>query len=180
MTTTFPEKSTLFVDESKSNGYFLVATTSTTGGVRRTSQSIRSLVRRGQRRIHFKSESPASRRALLSRFGELQLTTHVYVVKGLQDAVARPRCLVRLIEDAADSGVVGLYLERDESVEARDRITIRETLQRVGYREQLTYEHVSPSDQPLLWVSDAVAWCHQAGGEWRRRADSLVSGVTQL
>ncbi|WP_424447691.1 hypothetical protein [Microbacterium arborescens] len=43
------------------------------------------------------------------------------------------------------------------------------------------YRHVAPHEHPLLWASDAVAWCHSNGGDWIRRVDAIVeSRVTRL
>lgn len=38
----------------------------------------------------------------------------------------------------------------------------------------LTYEHMRPHEEPILWVSDAVAWAYGAGGDWRRRVTPAV------
>ena len=38
----------------------------------------------------------------------------------------------------------------------------------------LHYRHAVPHEYPLLWVSDAVAWCYSSGGDWMRRAEPLV------
>lgn len=38
----------------------------------------------------------------------------------------------------------------------------------------LKYQHAAPHEYPLLWVSDAVAWCYSNGGDWMRRAEPLV------
>ncbi|WP_410622993.1 hypothetical protein [Amycolatopsis sp. cmx-8-4] len=42
-------------------------------------------------------------------------------------------------------------------------------------KTELTYEHVDSTAEPLLWISDAVAWCFGAGGDWRRRASPLIT-----
>lgn len=45
----------------------------------------------------------------------------------------------------------------------------------------MQYLHVAPHVHPLLWVSDAVAWCCSNGGGWTRRVDAIVdSRVTRL
>lgn len=43
-----------------------------------------------------------------------------------------------------------------------------------------TYVHLKRHEEPLLWVSDAVAWCHQKGGPWIARAAPLVAEVRTL
>ncbi len=32
----------------------------------------------------------------------------------------------------------------------------------------------------MLWVADAIAWAHGAGGNWRLLIESVVEGVTEL
>ena len=45
----------------------------------------------------------------------------------------------------------------------------------------MQYRHVTPHEHPLLWVSDAVAWCYSNGGDWIRRVEAIVeSRVTRL
>jgi hypothetical protein len=94
--------------------------------------------------------------------------------------LARPVLLRVLIADIARSRAARLIIERDESLIAVDRRTSREALVKNNYIDKLTYEHTVPSDHATLWVSDAVAWCYQAGGDWLRRARPLVVGVTRL
>jgi hypothetical protein len=47
--------------------------------------------------------------------------------------------------------------------------------ERRGYRLIATTVELS-----ALWVSDAVAWCHGAGGDWLRRIAPLVVSTTAL
>lgn len=44
----------------------------------------------------------------------------------------------------------------------------------------MVYEHIHSSGEPALWVSDAVAWCHGAAGDWKRRVAPLVGNATDL
>jgi hypothetical protein len=44
-------------------------------------------------------------------------------------------------------------------------------------KTELTYEHVDSTAEPLLWISDAVAWCFGAGGDWRCRASPLITEI---
>lgn len=77
-----------------------------------------------------------------------------------------------MVETALDADVAELVIERDESTEQVDRRLIAELIRRRG--AHLRYRHASPHEHPLLWVSDAVAWCTSHGGDWSRRARSLV------
>lgn len=179
-TTVFPPGAAVFVDESKARGFILAASHLTVNSDTQTVRAIQALVRRGQRRIHFKSESDASRRRILSALSALPLATRVYQIAGTPDRSARARCLEALVDDLAASRAARLVIERDASIERNDRRTIRTQLERSGNRDLLTYSHCAPHEEPLLWVSDAVAWCRQANGDWQRRAAPLVSGITRL
>lgn len=170
----------LYVDESKARGYYIVATASAVGSVQASEKALRALLKPGQRRIHFKSERDSRRREILSRMSELDVRVAVWVTKGMSDREARPLCLTSLTEEAARAGASELYIERDESIMQIDRRLIAGVL-RQEQTSQLGYRHVTPHEYPLLWVSDAVAWCYSNGGDWLRRAEPLVeTRVTRL
>ena len=46
--------------------------------------------------------------------------------------------------------------------------------------DRLAYEHLKPHEEPVLWIPDAVAWCHGSGGEWCRRVMPLVDEVVNV
>lgn len=73
-----------------------------------------------------------------------------------------------------------LIIERDASLERTDRRRIADAIRRAGSSE-MQYGHASPHEHPLLWVSNAVAWCYSNGGDWTRRVEAIVeSRVTRL
>ena len=39
--------------------------------------------------------------------------------------------------------------------------------------DQFVYRHARPSAEPLLILSDVIAWAWARGGDWRRRCDPL-------
>jgi len=175
---TFRLADRVYVDESKARGYFVVATASAVGDAHASERALRDLLKPGQRRIHFRSDS--RRRQLLSRMCALEVRVAVWVVKQLPDKEARPLSLGMLVEAAARAGASQLIIERDESLERADRRLIAEVIRREGASE-LLYRHVAPHEHPLLWVSDAVAWCYSNGGDWIRRVESIVEArVTRL
>lgn len=176
----FQPRAHVFVDESKTRGYFVAAAAVAPENVAIIDRSLRKLTRRGQSRMHFKSESDSSRRNLLARMGEMDVRVQLYVVRGYSDKDARVMCLQALVSDLAEAGATRLLIERDESIMAADRRIIRASLIENEYLDQLQYQHVAPSDHSVLWVSDAVAWCHQAGGGWIKRASPIVGEVTLL
>ena len=177
---TFQPRAHVFVDESKARGYFIAAAAVSSLDMKSVDQSLRQLTRRGQSRIHFSSESDSSRRALLDQMKGLEVAVQLYVVRGYSDKDARRLCLEALVADLSESRAARLTLERDDSLVSADRRIIRTSLVRHDYVNDLTYQHASPSAYSILWVSDAVAWCHQAGGSWVSRAQPLVLGITRL
>jgi hypothetical protein len=170
----FARAARVYVDECKSKGYYVAAAVVLHTHAVAIEKALRKLTRRGQRRIHFNQESDSSRRFLLSRMCEMEIRVVVYSVKGQHERVARGLCLNALVDDITTGGAQYLTLERDGPLEAHDRRTIREALIR-NNRYELNYRHATPSEYAILWVSDAVAWCCSAGGDWRRRADPLIA-----
>ena len=43
----------------------------------------------------------------------------------------------------------------------------------------LNFEHRSGSDEPILWVADAVAWAYGAGQRWSSLARPIVHRVIE-
>lgn len=41
----------------------------------------------------------------------------------------------------------------------------------------VTYEHLPPRSEPLLWVADVAAWCWARNAHWRARSQPVVAGV---
>ncbi|WP_315106415.1 hypothetical protein [uncultured Microbacterium sp.] len=156
---TFRPGDRVYVDESKARGYYVVATASAISDVRASERALRDLLKPGQRRLHFKNESDSRRRQILYRMCALDVRVSVWLVRQRSDKEARPLSLAALTEDAVLGGVAKLVIERDASLERADRRLIAETIRRVGPAE-MQYLHVAPHEHPLLWVSDAVAWCY--------------------
>jgi hypothetical protein len=167
----------VFVDESKSKAYYVAASVIAPADIAAARRAISALRRAGQRRVHFKSESDASRNAFLKGAIAAGLTTRLYVVRNMPDKAARPMCLERLVQDLTEAGASKLVLESDESLEQADRRIIAQHLKLLGVADGLQYRHCKPHEEPLLWVSDAVAWCHQKGGDWIRKAAPLVQEI---
>jgi hypothetical protein len=177
---TFEPRAHVFVDESKSKGYFVAAAAVSPLEVTQVDRELRKLTRRGQSRIHFSSESDPSRKALLDQMKNLRVAVQLYVVRGHSDKDARRLCLEALVADVSESRAARLTLERDDSLVSADRRIIRAALVKHDYVNDLVYQHVAPSEHSVLWVSDAIAWCQQAGGHWIARARPLVQGITRL
>ncbi|PPF76549.1 hypothetical protein C5B96_16590 [Subtercola sp. Z020] len=165
---------TVFIDESKTKGYTLVAVTVPSESLVSLRKQIALLRKPGQARVHMVKESDPRRRLILSTLADLGLRARVYSVSGLADAPARAACLRQIVEDTSDSGATRLVLERDVSIEKFDRQVLRTLAESQQGDSRFTYCHESASAEPLLWVPDAIAWAFARGGEWKRRITPLV------
>lgn len=164
----------LFVDETKAKGYTMVAAVVVPHDATELRKEMRALVLKGQRRIHFTSESDPRRRLILSRLVELGVRAHIVQSTANKQADGREECLMQLVELAADNDHTRIVLERDQSIEKSDRrILYREVTSR-GLRSTLAYEHEAAHVEPLLWIADAIAWSHSKGGDWRRRIEPML------
>jgi hypothetical protein len=167
----------VYVDESERRDY-LLGVTLVAGAVQPLRTALRGLQRPGQRRIHFAKEQDSRRRHLLSAMAELDLRARVYSCpRSVRES--RDICLTALVADIAPAGASLLVLESRESMNHRDVLVIDAALRKHG-SQTLEYRHLSPYEEPLLWVSDAVAWAMGAGGDWRRRIEPLVDEVIRL
>lgn len=96
----------------------------------------------------------------------------MYTSRASTDRLGREACLEALLVDTRELEAGRLVVELDESVMKADRRLMAKRL-----RSDLPYLHAPAVSEPLLWVSDAVAWCWQRGGDWKRRAQPLVAHV---
>lgn len=167
-----------YVDESIRGGRYLlcvvVVDPMRAGQLRRT---VRHLLLPGQRKLHFKKESPRRRRELLVALAELEVDATVYECSsrmGREQGVARSLCMARVVRDLQDRGVaVALLIESRDGLDADDRTTIR-SVRRAA--PPLSFEHLLPNEDPLLWLPDCFAWPVGARGDWLRRARPLLTG----
>ncbi|WP_104118423.1 hypothetical protein [Arthrobacter sp. B1805] len=174
-----PRRSHVFVDESKAGSYYIAAAVISPTDVTATRSAIRGLRHKGSSSVHFNSERDSTRRAFLRGAASTGVKTVVYIVDGQPDKVARPACLGALIQDLCDAEAERLVLEQDDSLAAADRRIIHAELKTRG-NTTLEYRHMRRTEEPLLWIADAVAWCFQKGGSWRTEAEPLIGQVRRL
>ncbi|RJT76901.1 hypothetical protein D6T63_15625 [Arthrobacter cheniae] len=174
-----PRRSHVFVDESKAGRYYIAAAVISPADVVATRSAIKSLRHKGSSAVHFKSERDAVRKAFLRGAALTGVKTVVYIVDGKPDKVARPACLEALIQDLCEAEAERFVLEQDDSLAATDRRIIHAELKAHGNTE-LEYRHMRRTEEPLLWVGDAVAWCFQKGGSWRAEVEPLIGEVRRL
>lgn len=166
--------SILFVDESKTKGYTMVAAVVATGELTVLRRDVRSLVLPGQRRIHFTKEADDRKRMILSKLVEFGARAHILHCVAKAQARSREACLMGLVTLAKANNHTRIVIERDESIELADRRTLFREVKRQGLGETLAYDHQAPHEEPLLWIADAVAWSYTKGGDWKRRIEPLV------
>ena len=76
-----------------------------------TRTALRSLRAKGQRRIHFSTESDQRRRQLLKEMSTLELASTIYLAKHRDEIAARATILDEAVVDLHGSGVTRLVLE---------------------------------------------------------------------
>lgn len=173
-----PPRSHAFVDESKVGGYYVVVTLLAPADIGRVRSAVRSLLLPGQKRMHFRDEKDSRRKQILGAFAELPMQAQVYIAQGVRDKEARPLCLEAMAKDLLKGGVERLCVERDESTEVADKRLLAAYLR--DQPDAFRYDFLRASEEPLLWVPDAVAWCFQRGGHWKNRAQGMVTRTTRV
>jgi hypothetical protein len=171
----------IFVDETKDRGYLIAAAVLVPRDLGPARTELRQLLLRGQSRIHFKKERDSRRHIILSKMVTLGAKVTIYDASAqCSEGEARASCLEATIADAADLGAHRLVLEQDDSWLERDRKLLYQQVRKAGCAETLTYEHMRPSSECLLWIPDAIAWCWAKGGDWKRRVAPMISTVRTL
>lgn len=171
----------IFVDETKDRGYLIAAAVLVPRDLVPARTTLRQLLLRGQRRLHFKKESDSRRRTILSTMITLGATVTIYDASALSgEGEARAACLEATVADAADLGAHRLVLEQDDSWLAADRKLLYQQVRKTGCAQTLAYEHMRSFEESLLWIPDAAAWCWAKGGDWKRRVQPMITKVRTL
>ncbi len=171
-----------FVDESRRcDRYLLAAALVDPGSLARVRKLLRGLLLPGQRELHFKKETPARWKTIISALVAARVEVNIYTQDcRAGDEAARQECVRRLTDDLLDLRAVRVVLDSRDDRDRHDKLTIRRALGKRPRDTCLVYEHVSSTQEQILWVSDAVAWCFGAGGDWLRRVQPVVGGVIDL
>jgi len=173
----------VFLDETKQQGYVVVAALVRAEELASLRVVVRGLVLPGQRRVHMKDERDSRRREIAAALVAAGVRVVVYDAarRYSTDLVARRECLHAVVTDAAAAqGETRLVLEQDDSLVSWDSQRLIESARATGCRDRLRYDHLRASAEPLLAVPDAVAWCWARGGHWRRRVDPVVTLVRDV
>jgi hypothetical protein len=169
----------VYVDESKSAGYVLVAVTVADPVAER--KVIRALVQPGNRRLHMHGERPRRRPGIVSAIAatDIEVTIYDAARRYRTDREARAACLAALVEDLAAGCTVGvrLVLERDDSLVSSDRRQLYQLVRRAGLTTAVAYDHQRGHEEPLLALPDLAAWCWVRSGQWRWRLRPVLAAV---
>lgn len=166
-----------FSDESKDPDYIVVCTFIDSHLLDAARRELRGALLPREQRLHFKSERPRRRGQLLRTMAGLKASAYVYVGTHRRHADSRRAALNALAGDALELGAERIVLETDDSVMASDRRILADRLRKVP--DPFRYEHLRAKEEPLLWVSDAVAWCWQHP-EWRTRVRPMIASVCEV
>lgn len=170
-----------FVDETKVRGLLVVAALLAPHDLAQSRAAMRQLLLPRQSHVHFVKERSDRKGQIIDSILGLPLRLDVYDVTGIKDArAARRACLERLVQDLAAEAAHRLVIEQDESLIRSDREVLYRAVRGHGVAQSLTYEHLTPRNEPLLWILDAAAWCWIKGGHWRRRIDPAVRRVVNV
>ncbi len=143
-------------------------------------RNIRRHLRSGQRRIHFTSESPQRRRAILAEIHTWpSVSVTVYTHPAGDIRVIRGHCLTAIANDATLGSASRLVIEREEADDQHDRRLLTELMRRAD--RSVRWDLLPPTAEPLLWAADAVAWCYShPRPEWSRLVSPLINDIHRL
>ena len=170
---------TVFVDESKRSGFRFAAVLVSPDGIADARTTMRAQLVRGTRRLHFVHENDVIRRRALAAIAELSL--RIVIIEAPRFAAQpsqRTAGLETLVGLCAEWEADRLVIERDENTVGLDRRVLAARARTLRHPRPLTFAHVPASQEPLLWIADAVAWSWSRGGDYRRRIEAM--GVTKI
>lgn len=124
--------------------------------------ALRRAVPRGMRRLHFYDLKRPERMAALRVIEELPVTVIAFTHarrSGVGAHVLRDRCIAAVLECCVEHRVQRLVIESSgPHGDGRDRRAIARCLRLGPQHGGFEYRHEFAVNEPLLWVSDAVAW----------------------
>jgi hypothetical protein len=161
---------TIYADESKARGFRFALTIVSDRDAGRCRLAMLALRKGPTRRIHFVKEMNSTRKAILATIRALPVA-HVVVEVGPLPGGSDPRerGLVALARLAREVGATTVVLERDPTTVEKDRRVLFANSRSRNDHAQIHYYHLTATEEPLLWIPDAIAWSWTRGGEWRRR-----------
>jgi len=161
-----------FVDESMrltpddAGTYLLVAAVAETGRCEELRQTVRSLLYKKQKRLHWRDEEAPRRTKIAETVGGLQMTATVVIgmplAKSKQER-ARRKCAEALLPHLQAMGVTQVVMEaRTPSLVEADRRLVTALRGKRLITAELRVDTARAQEEPLLWVPDAIAGAYGA------------------
>jgi hypothetical protein len=160
-----------YVDETKARGYVLAVVFVPPRDVHKLRATLRSLRAAGSRSIHFHKANNAQRAAVMDALVAYGVNAMIITNRTHPRTPPREASIRVLAQQAIQLGVSLIVLERDQTVERKDRRWLFEELNKTTVR----YEHRDRHEDALLWTADAIAWCWQHGEPWKQRTKPLIA-----
>ncbi|MEY3624962.1 MAG: hypothetical protein RL696_343 [Actinomycetota bacterium] len=170
----------VFIDETKSKKFTLTAVFVDVERIPTIRLELTKLRMKGQRRIHFVDESHARRRHIASELEQLGVHAIFYVSRSKVERLARKHCLTAMVASLDKGSNYQIWLELDESHVSNDKAAITKALATNGMLDKVEFLHVSPHQQELLWIADALGWIKNRGAEWSRTLRRFSHQVLEL
>ncbi len=170
----------IYVDESKAKAYLLVAVIIAPGQAAGFRKRMVGLRMPKQGHIHFVNERDSRRKMILDELVDMGIQSKVYSISGLNPIAARPQLLGALMDDLAEIEASKLIFERDDSAQKADEFVLRNGLVKRNLKNSVEYSHLGKSEEPLLWIADAIAWSFARGGDFGRRVRPLIISVQEI
>ncbi|TSD53587.1 hypothetical protein [Aeromicrobium piscarium] len=140
--------------------YLLAAAISDPTSAESIRESLRRLVPRPRRRLHWNSEDHRTRYEIVDVIASTSLT-HVIVlaeVEARRQERARRKCLQRLLFELDQRGVTRAWIEsRQAAQDRRDQEMVASLHGSGAISPGFTVTFAKPLDDPMLWIPDAVA-----------------------
>lgn len=141
--------------------YLLAAAIACPSTCNETRQVLRSLKQKGQRKLHWHSESAPRRRKITAAIAELDACASVVIgtpVAKSNPERARRKCLATLLLHLDGAGVTQVWVEnRQAALNKRDAQTVLYLRGARMISRALRLEFAHPGDEPMLWLPDAIA-----------------------
>ena len=163
------------IDESKAKAYVLVAVFIDAHEAPSIRKSLKKVLLKGQRSVHFSFENDSRKKLILNVLKTLNFEAKIFVSSEAKQADARAWCLEQVVATLKVESEYRIVLDRDEGYEAFDKRAITLASRRAGLNRENTHNHDEPEYEPLLWIPDAIAWCYSKNAEWRDRVSQMLS-----
>ena len=156
----------ILIDESKRKDYILCAVEIDMDIAPAARIAVNRLRLKGQRSIHFLTESDSRKKLILSTFAEIDFKATCFIARGRPDNVARGLCIGALVASLCSDENYVVIFDLDFSRLSADRQTLSLELRKRGMIQKVEYRHEEPHHEHLIWLPDAIAWSYARGWPW--------------